>query len=136
MKNSVPIISKWKEQLMYSRLKNGFTKDESTKQIYQTDNYQIVSYPAIVNRKCNRGALKVELQHISKGDKFSQSEIEIISKYLPNYHIDHLQNVYPSKKAMKDGVKTNPLLLIFKFQQIQIELEKENILQKSLDILK
>ena len=138
MANSIPNITRWKEELMYGRLKKGFTEDESTKQIYQSDNYQIVSYPSIVNGKCNRG-LKVELQHVNENDVFSESEIAIIKKYLPNYHIDHLQNVYPSKKAMKDGVKTNPMLDIFRLQQIQIELEEENILKKvkkSLDISK
>ena len=40
---------------------------------------------------------------------------------------------------MRKGVKLNPMLDIFRLQQIQIELEEENILKKvkkSLDISK
>jgi hypothetical protein len=135
MKNSIPIISEWKEELMYGRLKKGFTKDESIKQIYQTENYKIVSYPAMVKGKIT-GNLIVELQHNNPNDVWNTTQIQIIKKHLPQAHFDKYNNVYPSSKVMRKGVKLNPMLDIFRLQQIQIELEQENILQKSLDILK
>jgi len=135
MTNSISIISEWKEELMYGRLKKGFTKDDSIKQIYQTENYKIVSYPAMVKGKVN-GRLCIELQHNNCNDEWSSSQVEIIKRYLPKAHFDKRNNVYPSLAVQKKGIRLNPMLDIFRLQQIQIELEQENILQKSLDILK
>ena len=135
IKNSIPIISEWNEELMYGRIEKDFTKDESTKQIYQTENYKIVSYPAIVNGKITVNLI-VELQHNNPNDVWNTTQIQIIKKHLPQAHFDKYNNVYPSSKVMRKGVKLKPMLDIFRLQQIQIELEQENILQKSLDILK
>ena len=128
MKNSIPSITRWKEELMYGRLEKGFTEDESTKQIYQSDNYQIAGYPAIVNGKIT-GNLIVELQHNNPNDVWNTTQIQIIKKHLPQAHFDKYNNVYPSSKVMRKGVKLNPMLDIFRLQQIQIELEEENILK-------
>jgi hypothetical protein len=135
MTNSISIISEWKEELMYGRLKKGFTKDDSIKQIYQTENYKIVSYPAMVKGKVT-GNLIVELQHNNPNDVWNTTQIQIIKKHLPQAHFDKYNNVYPSGGVMRKGIRLNPMLDIFRLQQIQIELEQENILQKSLDILK
>jgi len=135
IKNSIPIISEWKEELMYGRLKKGFTKDDSIKQIYQTENYKIVSYPTMVKGKVN-GNLTIELQQNNSNDEWSSSQVEIIKSYLPKAHFDKINNVYPSGGVMRKGIRLNPMLDIFRLQQIQIELEQENILQKSLNILK
>ena len=135
MVNQILVVGEWKEELMFSRIEKGFSKDEATKQIYQTENYGIVSYPAINNGKIT-GNLIVELQHNNPNDVWNTTQIEIIRKHLPQAHFDKYNNVYPSSKVMRKGIKFNPMLDIFKLQQIQIELEQQNILEKTLDILK
>ena len=82
MVNQILVVGEWKEELMFSRIEKGFSKDKSTKQIYQTENYQIVSYPTLNNGKIT-GNVNVELQHNNPNDVWNTTQIEIIRKHLP-----------------------------------------------------
>ena len=93
MTNSISIISEWKEEVMIGRIEKDFTEDESTKQIYQTENYKIVSYPAIVNGKCN-GRLRVELQHNDKNDVLYELELlSLTCKHLARAELKEMDRI-------------------------------------------
>lgn len=122
---------------MTGRLKKGYNVEISTKLIFRIDNYQTVSYPSILNRLPN-GNSKIELQKVGDMEcggrcrstninDWSEDEKKTIYSYFPNAHIDHLGNVYPSKKEMREGVSPYINNRVFaKFQQLTEMLEWES----------
>lgn len=119
---------------MTGRLKKGYSPEISTKLIFRVYDYQTVSYPSILNRLPN-GNSKIELQKVgdmecggrsrsTNTNDWSEDEKKTIYSYFPNAHIDHLGNVYSSKKEMREGVSPYISNRVFsKFQQLTEMLE-------------
>jgi hypothetical protein len=131
------IMTHLTESPMTGRLKKGHSESVSRKVIVSTDKFQTVSYPTILNGLTN-GNMKIELQ--KKGsmedagrsrkndiDDWSELEKQLIYSKIPNAYIDHLGNVYPSKKEMRVGVTPIESIRTFaKFQSILEELQWES----------
>jgi len=122
------------ESPMTGRLKKGLSESISTNVKFSTGDYQTVSYPSISNGLPN-GNMKIEMQKIGSmedggrsrnkdGSDWSDSEKKLIYSKVPTAHIDHLGNVYPSKKEMRVGVSPIESIRTFvKFQSIVEELQ-------------
>lgn len=121
---------------MTGRLKGGLNSNESTKSGVRLNNkYQVVSYP-VVYKGSVIDSTKIELQQVGAGpdggrcrsknnnDWPIKEKTEILSK---GYHIDHLGNVYPNKKASRMGVPNSEATKVFvEFQNLMFNLTYNN----------
>lgn len=121
---------------MTGRLKSGLNLNESTKcGIRLNDRYQVVSYP-VVYKGSVIDSTKIELQRVGEMNDGGRSRsknqndwpIELQTYLLSKgYHIDHLGNVYPNKKASRLGVPNSQATQLFvEFQDVMFNLIYNN----------
>ena len=121
---------------MTGRLKAGLNSNQSTKCGIRLNNkYQVVSYP-VVYKGSVIDSTKIELQQVGEmGDggrcrsKNTNDWPIKLKTYLlsKGYHIDHLGNVYPNKKASRIGVPNSEATKVFvEFQDLMFNLTYNN----------